>query len=382
MKYFIILILLLSACTAREIEVENPPVSYSLDTVRINSKNEILDLWGFASSSDLDFEKNSIFSYNSFNHSLDQIDLEKLEFIKRIAFEKEGPNGTGEIVIGFNVLKDDRFFIKSYEKSAIFDDNGNLIQKVDWRNSIDSNGEKYGDYPRIQIKVDSEDLLVFGLSYDYENIEVNLDVLSVGENTVDRLDLNSKKSYGDLSIRSAQSGNIVDPSVELKHQNNKITVSYEFSNEIVYYDYKVKALRFVDYNPTLTPKSVKSPNISVGSMEQIIKELKHFYEQVKYYPPVWDIESKQYFRLSTKTIFAEENKENSKATYGETQEIKVFLTVFDSEFNLLSELEIEELSDFDNDYFTKDGKLWLFINLDDEMGFVRISLNNVISNSN
>lgn len=376
MKYLIILILLFSACTARKIEVENPSVSYTLDTVRINSKDEILDLWGFASFSELDFEENSIFSYNSFNHSLDQIDLDKLEFIKRIAFEKDGPNGTGEIFVGFDVLKDDRFFIKSYVESAIFDGTGSLIQKVDWINSIDSNGGKYNDYPMRQILVESEDLLVFGLSYDYENIEVNLHVLSVGENKVDRLDLNSKKSYGDLSIRSARSGTIIDPSMELKHQNNKVIISYEFSNEIVLYDYKVKALRFVDYNPTLTPKKVKPPNISVGPMEQIIKEIKYFKEQVSFYRPVWDYESKQYFRLSTITIFSEENKENSKANYGETQEIKVFLTVFDSEFNLLSELEIEELSDFDNDYFIKDGKLWLFINLDDELGFVRINFNN------
>jgi hypothetical protein len=382
MKYFIIFILLLSACTARETELENPSASYSIDTVRINSKNEILDLWGFASFSDLDYNKKSIFYYNSFNHSLDHIDLEKLEFIKRIAFEKNGPNGTGEIFVGFNVLKDHRFFIKSYVESSIFNDNGSLIQKLDWRNSLNANGEKYYDYPVRQIIVESEDLLVFGLSYDYENIRVNLDALSIGKNKVDRLDLNSKKSYGDLSIRSAQSGNIVDPSIELTHQNNKIIISYEFSNEIVYYDYKVKALKFVDYNPTLTPQSVKPPNISVGSMNEIIKEIKHFYEQVKYYRPVWDSESKQYYRLSTKTIFVEENKANSKATYGETQEIKVFLTVFDAEFNLLSELEIEELSDFDNDYFIKDGKLWLFINLDDEMGFVRLSLNNVISKSN
>ncbi|MGY6545390.1 MAG: DUF4221 family protein, partial [Cyclobacteriaceae bacterium] len=321
MKYLIILILLFSACTARKIEVEYSSVSYSLDTVRINSKDEILDLWGFASFSDLNFDENSIFSYNSFNHSLDQIDLEKLEFTKRIPFEKDGPNGTGEIFVGFNVLKDDRFFIKSYVESAIFDGTGNLIQKVDWINSIDSNGEKYDDSPMIQILVDSEDLLVFGLSYDYENIEVNLHVLSVGENKVDRLNLNSKKSYGDLSIRSARSGNIVDPSIELINQNNKIIISYEFSNEIVYYDYKVKALRFVDYNPTLTPKRVKPPNISVGQLEQIIKETKHFKEQVSYYRPVWDSESKQYFRLSTITIFSEESKENSKATYGETQEI-------------------------------------------------------------
>jgi len=379
MKSFNIIILLFSACTTREIKNENPSMSYSIDTVRINSKNEILDLWGFASFSALDLEEKSIFSYNSHNHSLDQIDLEKLEFKKRIAFDKEGPNGTGEMFVGFNVLQDDRFLIQSFEQSAIFDNNGSLIQKLDWRNSIDSNGEKFGDFPRRQIIVDSKDLLVFGLSYDYENIEVNLDVLSVGANKVDRLDLNSKKSYGDLCIRSAQSGNIVDPSIELIHQNNKVFISYEFSNEIVYYDYSVKALRFVEYNPRLTPKRVKQPNISVGTLEQIIKETKHFHEQVRYYRPVWDLVSKQYFRLSTITIFSEENIENSKATYGEVEKIKVFLTVFDSKFNLLSELEIEELSEFDNDYFTKDGKLWLFVNLDDEMGFVRISLNNVTS---
>lgn len=374
MKYLVVLILLLSSCVTREEKAENLSVSYVIDTVRINSKNENLDLLGFASFSDLGIEEKSIFSYNSFNHSLDEIDLEKLEFKKRIAFEKEGPNGTGDIFNEFNVLKNRRFFIKSFEKSAIFDENGILINKIDWRNSIYSNGEKYAEYPSRQIVIESEDLLVFGLSYDYENVEVNLDVLSVGENKVDRLDLNSKKSYGDLSFRSTHSGNIIDPSIELIHQNNKIFVSYEFSNEIVYYDYIVNALTIVDYNPTLTPKSVKYPNISVGSMEQIIKEIKHFKEQVTYYRPVWDSKSKQYFRLSTKTIFSEENRGKSKSTYGEVQEVKVFLTVFDSEFNLLSELEIEELSDFDNDYFIKDGKLWLFTNLDDEMGFVRISL--------
>lgn len=382
MKYLIIIILLLSACSVREIEVENPIVSYSLDTVRINSKDEILDLLGFLSFSDLDLEKKSIFGYNTFDHSIDQFDLEKLEFINRQKFEKEGPNGTGDIFHEFHVLKDNRFFIKSFENSAVFDDKGRLIKEIDWRNSKNSNGQKYGDFPRRQILVDSEDLLVFGLAYDYQNIEVNLDILSIAENKVRRLDLNSRRSYGDLSIRSANSGNIIDPSIEFKHQNEMIIISYEFSNEIVVYDYKNRYLKFIDYSPKLTPKRVKYPNIKEGSMEQIRNELKHFQEQVTYYPPVWDIERKQYFRLSTKTIFPQGNIENRNPIFGEFQEKRVFLTVFDSEFNLLSELDIEELSDFDNDYFAKDGMLWLFINLDDEMGFQRIRLNNVINNSN
>jgi hypothetical protein len=41
--------------------------------------------------------------------------------------------------------------------------------------------------------------------------------------------------------------------------------------------------------------------------------------------------------------------------------VRVFLSVFDLEFNFLHELEIPELSSFDNDYFVKDGKIWLSI---------------------
>ena len=381
MKYLIIFIIVLVSCTKRECVITNPILTYSLDTVIINSNSEILDLTRFLIISSLDFEKKSIFTYNEFDHSLDQIDLEKLEYIKKYPFEKYGPDGTGEYFYEFSTLEDGRFFVKSYGKSGIFDTNGNLTQKVDWRNSIGSNGEKYADFPRKQILIDSEDLLAFGLSYDEENSEVNLDILSIEENMVNRLDLNSKKSYSDLILAIDDTPILIDPQVYLSWQNSTIIVSYEFSNEIVLFDPKANVLRFVGYNPILTPKSVKPPNdIRIDSKEQLQKEFQYYLEQVKYYPPVWDSESKHFLRLSTKTIFSEENKENS--ILPEAEEIKVFLTIFDAEFNFLTELEIHELSYSFGKYFSKDGKLWIFANLNDEIGFIRVNLNNVIRNSN
>jgi Lhr-like helicase len=150
-------------------------------------------------------------------------------------------------------------------------------------------------------------------------------------------------------------------------------VSYEFSNEIVLHDPKESFLKFIDYNPKKTPKRVKSLNgISLTSKEQMQKEFQSYLEQVKFYPPVWDDLNKQYLRLSTTRIFHE--LDDDQVLIPKNKEIKVYLSVFDREFNLLNELEIPELSYTHGKYFAINGKLWIFINLDDEMGFVRISL--------
>lgn len=369
-----IILAFISSCNEKKVEIAKQELSVSIDTVRIDSNNKILDLWGFLSFSDFNSENNMIFGYNTFDHSIDQIDLDKLVVFQSHKFEKEGPNGTGQIFHEFNVLKENRFFIKSFEKSGVFDFSGNLVQKIEWKNSFFPNGEKYDNFPRRQILVDFERPLVFGLTYDYENIEVNLDILSLEENTVERLDLKSKKSYGELSMRSASSGNIIDPSIEFVNQNDKIIVTYEFSSEILIYDYKNKTLKTVDYEPKLTPKIVLKPGIKEGSMREIIKQTKFFYEQVAFYRVVWDKEKKYYYRLSTKTTFEEEDPKNSIPSLDKIDKVRVFLSVFDLEFNLLHELEIPKLSSFDNDYFVKDGKIWLFINLEDNLGFVRLNI--------
>ncbi len=60
----------------------------------------------------------------------------------------------------------------------------------------------------------------------------------------------------------------------------------------------------------------------------------------------------------------------------QTKEAKIFLTVFDEDFNLISEGEIPEFNSESVKYFVKDGKLWYFTNIDDELGFVILTLYN------
>jgi hypothetical protein len=52
----------------------------------------------------------------------------------------------------------------------------------------------------------------------------------------------------------------------------------------------------------------------------------------------------------------------------------VFVSVFDHEFNLVSELEIPELKNEGMKYFAKDGKLWISQNFSDELGFIVVDV--------
>jgi hypothetical protein len=111
----------------------------------------------------------------------------------------------------------------------------------------------------------------------------------------------------------------------------------------------------------------------INSIEDRIKALESYHEQVRFGPLVWDLQNKRYLRLSSSSRFGEEKREGR--LLHERTNIDVFLSVFDMEFNLLTEIPIPELTiNPSAKYFMKDGKLWVFKNREDEMGFVRIDI--------
>jgi hypothetical protein len=75
--------------------------------------------------------------------------------------------------------------------------------------------------------------------------------------------------------------------------------------------------------------------------------------------------------LSSSSTFGEEEREDR--ILHETTSVDVYLSVFDQEFKVISEMPLPELNNKSlAKYFVKDGMLWVFENRDDEMGFVRI----------
>ena len=363
------------SCEKKHKELDGVKLAYTVDTVMIDPGDEILFLRYRLNSADISNDGKYLLNFNLDDHTIEKINLDGLRLEQKLPFETEGPDGTGKHVNFIHKLKGDSIFIKSFGQSALFRENGGLVKKVDWRNAFDGDGLRYGEIPRNELAIDSGDLKVFGLHYNNKEKEVFLDVLSVTENRVKRYDIDTEKSYQNfvLAPDDPKSYTFLDPFVFLNAENDHILVSHQFSNELFVFDSKGSLVQTVTYEPTMTLKRAKDlSGKPIISEEQVLEEYQKLLEQVRFGPPVWDSVKQRYLRLSAIRIFSENREEGPNLP--ETREVKVFLSVFDNSFNLLAEVAIPELESEFVKYFAKDGKLWVYKNFSDELGFLVIDL--------
>ena len=128
--HFIFVLGLLFSCSQKATDDFGEVFSYNLDTLVIDSKDRNLDLSRNITNASVNMEKNTIYLFNKFDHSIDEINLEKLEYVQSIPFDKEGPNGTSHINYIY-ALADDLFFIKGSVKSGVFNKDAELLKSAD-----------------------------------------------------------------------------------------------------------------------------------------------------------------------------------------------------------------------------------------------------------
>lgn len=187
---FPILISITVSCKEGDYNNEIETIEYSLDTISINSKGRLLDLNGWMLTSDLNDEESSFYLFNRSDFSIDEINLESKEFVKSFPLEPEGSNGVGDYIFGLQILDDSIFFTKSFILSTLIRKNGLVIKRIGWDFAKDSNGKKLEQFPRkLEVVSNAMELIVYGISYDFENLKVFLDVFSDKDSTVKRFDV-------------------------------------------------------------------------------------------------------------------------------------------------------------------------------------------------
>ena len=118
----------------------------------------------------------------------------------------------------------------------------------------------------------------------------------------------------------------------------------------------------------MPPKSVER---SSGELREIIRKSE---EEISYKNWFWDDKNERFFRFAAKKHFGEDlNKYGDYTTIG----ADVYLSIFDKEFNLIAEAQIPELTQTPNVHFAKDGNIWIFENIDDEMAFVIVKIEDI-----
>ncbi|WP_162415984.1 DUF4221 family protein [Cyclobacterium roseum] len=350
-------------------------ISYSVDSVVVDSMGEILYLEYLLQVSDYCQEDAFLYNYSEFDHSIEKIDLDRLELVDKYPLQKEGPDGTGSWISSLKSLGNGKLFLAG-QFGGHFNLEGRLVKKFDWNNiSLAQGGMADKENVYQQMANPSFDHLAFGLVTDHSTNRISLKKLNIADTLISTFEIDPNGNYKKYTLGDLTTYNKWDPRVFITSQQDKMIISHEFSNDFYVYSPENDELQQVTYSSQHTPSKVTiaTEGDLINSIEDRINALESYHEQVSFGPLVWDLQNKRYLRLSSSRRFGEEKRE--RRLLHETTNIDVFLSVFDMEFNLLSETPIPKLTiNPSSKYFVKDGVLWVFKNREDEMGFVRVAI--------
>jgi len=369
MKKILLAILSLTlfiACgPSHESKMDFSQITFYLDTVTVDSKDEILFLRYNLSLSDFSENQDYLYNFSLNDHSVEVIDMNALEFVERIPFEKEGPNGVGEYVGTIQYLGEEDFFISSFEAKGIYDFKGSKIMK------LNQNAEDFDDafFRSPDQFFNAKTGQLMGSYADWETGKKFFGLADIDQRTFkgkalenfDFLENYSTWLVSENGGKMGQSGHWTIPNF----LNDKVIISTNITSDFYVYDLQKDTLSFVEFDHKLFPK-IKSGTFpkETKSAEEFQVIRKNYLKGINFNSPIWDKENKVYYRFSY--IYPESEIENPPIT--------VYLTIFDESFKIINETEVSVLNKSPGYHFAKDGKIWMFENVDDEIAFVRLSL--------
>jgi hypothetical protein len=368
-----ILLFVVFSCGKSGGHIAEETFKYIIDTVSVDAKEEILYLEYDLRVADYSEVEGFLYNFNRHTHSIEKIDIDRLEWVRTFSFQQEGPDGTGFWISDVKSVGEGQLFL-SGEKAGVFNFEGKLLKSFDWTKiSKDNGGILDEEYTYKQVFNPNFEDLVFSLFVNRHTNSASLKKLNNSQNSISDIDIDPNENYKTYTLGDLTNFNKWDPRLYISSQQDKIIVSHEFANDFYVYHPQNDSLQAVSYSSSFTPSKVAPTTEGdlVNSTEDRIKALKYYLGQVSFRELVWDSKHQRYYRLSASTQYGEVERQGWLLP--EISESKVYLSIFDEDFKLLDESPIPELNGRTlSKYFVKDGMLWLFVNLEDELGFIRV----------
>ncbi|MBN7814338.1 DUF4221 family protein [Algoriphagus pacificus] len=366
---------LLSACTGKESENSEPKnilenLSYSVDTVVVDSKGEIINLKYGMNWFDLSPDSRSLFIYDYNQTLFQEIDLDKMVLSNTYQFEKEGPNGLGRSS-NFQVLPDGTLMIPTFPNSGIYNLQGEILSRI----NLNPEDIKGVDAPNpfaliYEILFDPKTEILYSLPGDFINGVRDLAVIDskTQKGRIVKLPKMEKAENFKIFWNSDTGGSIQTENYTLEQIDDKLLITCTVGSGIYVFDTKTDSLSYVDFPHQLIPRE-KTGEIQneVSTEEDFFQELRKVLSQVSFQELIWDEHSSRFYRLAIKSFVAE--KKGDPTTY------ETYLLAYDKDLKLLGESKIEGLDQRLSNYFWKDGKLWSYVNVEDELGFAVFTFN-------
>jgi hypothetical protein len=154
----------------------------------------------------------------------------------------------------------------------------------------------------------------------------------------------------------------VKEAIFLKILNEKLFITSSANSDTYVYDYQKDSLSLYEFPHQLvaTRKSAEVKN-EVEDENEFFAEWAKFKYQTSFDKFTWDKKREQYFRLGYNLIPHETPELEKKS--------EVFLFTYDKDLNLLGETRLDQIDYRLESPFFKDGKLYSYVNVEDELGF-------------
>lgn len=352
--------------TYTENQLDN--LQITLDTLKVDVGEELVissAYYGFGLSED----GKSIFFSESQSSEIHEIDLAELKLIRRIPFEKDGPNRAPDFVESFDVLPGDEFMLANYAIQAIYNDQAEKIQDLKLQaEEYDGIDESLGGL-HSSLEVSPDKKKAFSLPAPFGEFTAGLAVLDLESKTGELLDLPALDLTQNFQVTFSQNGGMTTSGdmIRMKKIKNQLVIYSGSTADIYLYDMQSDSLMLLKFDHQLVENQKKGTFKTQAASQEERREISaQIQRQISFYGFIWDESRQQYFRFGVKKNGLRETREPLPDD--------VYLFSYDPDFNLLGEKKIEELSNVFFNGFFFDGKIYNYRPVDEDPGFVVMTL--------
>ncbi|WP_026956026.1 DUF4221 family protein [Algoriphagus vanfongensis] len=373
------LIILLFSCSGKE-ENEGSSstnildnLSFSVDTVVVDSGDDIIDLSNHLRLGDISADRKKLYLFHEGENKLSVVNLDQLSLEEKLPYEQEGPNGVGSFLWSLDLLADDKFLLKTFNTAGIFDLQGIKHESINLEEEeISGIQEKTLQNNRMKV---SEDLkwsyTIPGSDFDKEaqSVELALIQRETKEGRLFPLPALDKTRNFKVALADGPMMQIYAEDYFLSEHQGKFYIGSSVTSDLYSIDPTSDSVQLHSYELHYAPKEKTDPpsQPEFTDREAWQNEVEKMRSQVTYGELIWDDSRSYFFRFASVLEPSLVEDAPSHST--------VFLLVFDENLALIGETEIEEMDDAPEFPFFKNGKLYSFVNVEDELGFAVLNFN-------
>jgi hypothetical protein len=338
-------------------------LTFTVDTVVVNPGDKIINLSYGLGVSALSLDRKYLYQLDPINMHINAINLDQLVLDQQYPFEEEGPNGIGPLIFEMQIMDNEELYLCGYDSYGLYTLQGEKVKTFNLNEIEGIEGlDNFTLGPRIKLSRNGK--FMFSMPRDRVENTIELAVIDLETKSGKLLKIPAMEKALDynLEFRMGNTTQFYGDVISISLIEDLVFISNSANNKVYNYDYVKDSLYLFDFDFALVPNEKDKPiKKEVSSIEEFRIEEQIALGQIYFGNLLYDSGNNRFFRFGRIL--------GPKVGESQTREGEYFLFVFDKELKLIGEAKLEGLKNIPSSAFFKDGKLWSYVNVEDELGF-------------